>query len=339
MNATNVSVLVADPPLARPLARPITEAAAATVESRWRRRLWRGTRLLFAGALCSGVAFLGGQHWTKVESDYAYINAPITTLRAPIPGQLQIESLEPGTTLAAGRLLFRVENPRFGNLEAMSQLNWFNELADRLRSEIADAELRHTRQDEIFKHHAALFEKQLISRVAFLEEETRVALSRSAVMQKQQQLRSAEARGREIEQHLALQKEATVTMPFDGVVWAVRSQPGSQIAAQEPVLHVIDPARTWVDAFVHEKHADKFSVGTEVLIRAVDGNEQWRGRVESVRAGVGRIDPESSVAVPPGELSRRRVAVRVKPDVPPPFSAAQFLGVGRSVVVSLPSHD
>jgi len=341
MNATNLSVLAADPPRTRtrPLAAPVTEAAAAVEESRWRRVIWRGTRLVFAGGLCAAAAMLGEQHWSKVESDRAYINAPITAMRAPIAGQIQIESIEPGTAIRAGRPLFRVENPRFGNLESMSQLNWFNELADRLRAEIADAEVRLARQQEVFKHHAALFEKQLISRLAYLEEETRVALCQSAITQKQQQLRSAETRGREIEQHLALQKEAAVAMPFDGVVWAVRSQAGSQIAAQEPVLHVIDPSRTWVDAFIHEKHAEKFGVGAEVIIRSVDCRAEWRGRVESVRAGVGRIDPENSVAVPPDELARRRVAVRVKPDAPPPFGAAQFFGVGRSVVVSLPSHD
>ena len=105
------------------------------------------------------------------------------------------------------------------------------------------------------------------------------------------------------------------------------------------MLHVLDPKRAWVDAFLHEKHADKFQAGTLVLIRTVDGRETWRGRVDSVRAGVGRLDPESCVAVPAGDLCRRRIAVRVKLESVPPFSASQFFGVGRSVVVTLADHE
>jgi multidrug resistance efflux pump len=142
-----------------------------------------------------------------------------------------------------------------------------------------------------------------------------------------------------VEAHLALQRKAAVAMPFDGVVWTVRGRNGVEVGAQESVAHVIDPRQLWVDAFVHEKHADKFQVGTQVVVRAVDGKETWTGHVESIRAGVGRIDPESFVAVPPGELLRRRVAVRVRLDTPPPFTASQFFGVGRSVVVSLPAGD
>jgi multidrug resistance efflux pump len=276
---------------------------------------------------------------TEVTSDQAFLNAPITALRASIGGQLQLAPLEPGTVVRCGQVLFRVENPRFGNLEAMSQLNWIQELVDRLRVESTEAELRHTKQEQIFQHYAALFREQLVSRIEYLEEESKVALCESTKTHKREQLRSAEARCRELEQHLALQKQAVTTMPFDGVIWAIRAQQGGEVSAQETVLHVLDPQRAWVDAFLHEKHADKFQSGIAVRIRTLDGRETWRGHVDSVRAGVGRMDPENSVAVPAGDLSRRRIAVRVKLDSVPPFDASQFFGVGRSVVVSLAEHE
>jgi multidrug resistance efflux pump len=153
------------------------------------------------------------------------------------------------------------------------------------------------------------------------------------------QLRAAEARRREIEQQVALQKEAVMTMPFDGVVWSVRGQSGSQVGAQESVIHVLDPKRIWVDAFLHEKHADKFQVGTAVVVRGMDGRQNWPGRVESVRAGVGRVDPEQSIAVPSSDLARRRIAVRVKIETAGPFTASEFYGVGRSVKVTLPDRQ
>lgn len=321
------------------MAGSVTEALSGVLQSRGRRLLFRGVRLLLAGGLGLGATYLAQRQLTEVRSDQAFLNAPITALRASIAGQLQMEPLEPGAAVRCGQLLFRVENPRFGNLEAMSQLNWVQELVDRLRVESIEAELRHTKQEQIFQHHAALFREKLVSRLEYLEEESKAALCQAAMTQKRDQLRAAEARRREVDQHLALQKQAVTTMPFDGVVWAVRAQQGGEVNAQEPVLHVFDPKRAWVDAFLHEKHADKFQAGTAVLIRTVDGRETWRGRVDSVRAGVGRMDPESCVAVPAGDLSRRRIAVRVKLDSPPPFNASQFFGVGRSVVVTLADHE
>ena len=321
------------------MAGSITEALSGVLQSRGRRLLFRGVRLLLAGGLGLGAAYLAQRQLTEVRSDQAFLNAPITALRASIGGQLQMEPLEPGAAVRCGQLLFRVENPRFGNLEAMSQLNWIQELVDRLRAESIEAELRHTKQEQIFQHHAALFREKLVSRLEYLEEESKVALCQSTMTQKREQLRAAEARRCDVERHLALQQQAVATMPFDGVVWAVRAQQGGEVSAQETVLQILDPKRAWVDAFLHEKHADKFQAGTPVLIRTVDGRETWRGRVDSVRAGVGRLDPESCVAVPAGDLCRRRIAVRVKLDSPPPFGASQFFGVGRSVVVSLADHE
>ena len=72
-------------------------------------------------------------------------------------------------------------------------------------------------------------------------------------------------------------------------------------------------------------------VPTQSRSSAIDGPETWTGRVESVRAGVGRMDPEQFVAVPAGDLSRRRVSVRIRLESANPFTANEFYGVGRSV--------
>lgn len=339
MHATNASLLLASPLQARPLAGSDTEALAGLVQSQWRRQVFRGFRLLLAGGLGLAAACLVQRQWTQVQSDQAFLNASITALRAPFTGQLQMEPMEPGTVLQSGQPVFRVENPRFGNLEAMAQLNWIQELVDRLRAETTEAELRDARQEQIFQHHESLFRGKLVSRLEYLEEESKVALCHAALTQKRERLRAAEARSQAMERHLELQRQSVATMPFAGVVWALLPQEGGEVSAQETVLRVFDPKRIWVDAFMHEKHAGKFQAGTPVLVRTLDGREKWAGRVESIRAGVGRMDPEGCVAVPPGELSRRRIAVRVKLEAAPPFSAAEFFGIGRSVVVTLADHE
>jgi len=333
--------LVGQAPLkdARPTSVGITEALEASLSSRVRRWFFRGVRMSLAGGLMYAASILLLRQATTVSSDQAYINGSITTLRAPIGGELDLREWEPGTAASAGEKLFRVANPRFGNVEAMAQLTWIQELVERLRADAAEADLRFAKQSELFKHHEALFQKNVISRVVLLEEETKVELCRITMTHRKDQLRAAEARRADIERQVALQKEAVVAMPFDGVVWSVRGQNGTQVGAQESVINVLDPKRVWVDAFLHEKHAGKLRVGSPVVVRAVDGAQSWPGRVESIRAGAGRVDPEQYVAVPAADLARRRIAVRVRLEAANPFGASEFFGVGRSVKVTVPNHE
>ena len=233
---------------------------------------------------------------TSATSEQAYINAEMTVLRAPIEGQLRLEPVQPGARIVRGATLFRVENPRFGNQEAMAQSNWLRELTGRLQAEADEAAVRCQQQEQVYRLHEKMHEEKLISRLAFLEEETKLALARTALTNKLVQARQAEARAREVERQVELQKEAMVQMPFDGVAWTIPAKSGAQLAAHEPVLQVIDPRRIRVDAFFHEKYAPKLRVGARVTIRALDGGDHWPGRVESVRGGVGRIAFEDFAA-------------------------------------------
>ena len=318
----------------RPTVLAPGEAVQARAQSRVRRMCFCALRLVLATLLACGVVALVQRQFTEISSAQAYLNGSVTAVRAPIAGVLRLGEVQPGATVPAGAILFRVDNARFGNVETMSQKNWIEELVDRLRVEAAEAQLRLGQQEELFKHQRILFEDKIISRVVYFEEESKVALARIALNSKKEQLRAAESRGREIEKQLALQKEAVAIMPFESVVWSARVQNGSEVSAHETVLQVIDPQRVWVDAFINERHTEKFRIGTPVMVRAIDGDQTWTGRVESIRGGVGRIDPEQFVAMPAGDLSRRRVAVRVRLESANPFTASEFFGLGRSVKVT-----
>ena len=313
----------------------VTEALAASRSSAWRRGFFRVVRLVIACALVFTAVGLARRHVTMVSSDQAFLNGAVTALRAPIGGVLRLDAVEPGAELPESATVFRVDNARFGNVEAMGQFHWLQEVIERLRVEVAEAELRFEKQEELFKHHEVLFKEKLLPRVQFIEEETKVGLCRITRDNRREQLRAAEARSRGIEQQIALQKQALAAMPFAGVVWSVHAQNGGEVAAQETVLRVLDPRRVWVDAFIHEKHTTKFHIGAPVMVRAVDGAETWTGRVESVRGGAGRMSPEQFVAVPANELARRRVAVRIRLESANPFGASEFFGIGRSVKVTL----
>jgi multidrug resistance efflux pump len=297
--------------------------------------LFRCVRLVLAGLLICGAGVYFWDTFTQVSSEQAVVTTDILSLRSPIEGQLRLVNLTPGDDVSSSTPAFRVVNPRFGNKEASAQLNWAREQVERLQAEAGETAVRLAKQEEMFKHHQKLYDEKILAVLDFLAEETKVAVARTTWSNKSVQLRQAEARCREVEQHVALQKEATVTMPFNGVVWAVAARDGAPVAANETVLRVFDPRRVWVEAFIHEKHADKFSVGTPVFIRTIDGKTVWSGRVEAIRGRGGPSTTDNVVSVMPAEPPPGRMAVRVKMERMNPFTAREFYGVGRSVIVSL----
>jgi multidrug resistance efflux pump len=294
--------------------------------------------LVATGALVAGAGFYTREVVEQATSEQAYINGEITALRAPIGGQLRLEII-PGRAVPAGTTLFAVENSRFGNQEVASQLNWASEPAERLKGETEEAALRFRQQEEICALHRKLYEEKVLSRLALLEEETKLAVARTILSNKQALAAQANDRVGIIKRQVDLQKAAVVEMPFEGVAWAVPAKNGAEVSTHETVVEVIDPKRIWVDAFFHEKHSEKLIAGRAVQVRTLDGAFRCDGTIEWVRAGVGRIACEGTAAVAPGEYARRRVAVRVKLKPDCPFMSNEFHGVGRTVIVTLSSHE
>jgi multidrug resistance efflux pump len=299
--------------------------------------VFRGVRLVLSGALLSSVAFYTRQTVDQATSEQAYINGEITALRAPISGQLQIAT-SPGRVARSGETLFSVENTRFGNQEVSSQLNWATETAERLAAESEEASLRFKQQQEVYRIHEKLFEEQVLSRLALLEEQTKLEVARTAMTNRQTLAAQAQTRCLKIKGQVELQRTGIVDMPFDGVAWAVPAKHGAEVSTRETVVEVLDPKRIWVDAFFAEKNISKLSVGTRVQVKTLDGALRCGGAIEWVRAGVGRISSEGNAAVNPGEYTKRRVAVRVKLDSECAFGSSEFYGVGRNVIVTA-SHE
>lgn len=143
-----------------------------------------------------------------------------------------------------------------------------------------------------------------------------------------------------IDQQLALAQIAPIVSPTTGVVWSVPSPTGAlgdHIEAGGTVVQLLDCNNLWVDAFVSERQVSTLQVGAQARVRFLSNRSgTWHaGTIASIRAGVGRTATGDDVAVPPPELVRREVAVRVRlEEVPLP--PAEFCGVGRSVEVRFP---
>jgi multidrug resistance efflux pump len=308
------------------------------VPGRGRRLFFRALRLGLSGALLSSVAFYTRDVVEQTVSEQAYINGEITGLRAPIGGELHLNTAA-GNVLRAGETLFSVENKRFGNQEVASQLNWVSESTERLAAESEEAALLFRQQEEVYRINQQLYDEQVLSRLALLEEKTKLETARAAMTNKRALAAQAQDRSRRIKEQVELQRTALVKMPFDGVAWAVPAKNGAEVSTHETVLEILNPERIWVDAFFTEKQAPKLSIGRTVQVRTRDGTLSCEGTVEWVRAGVGRIPPEGGTAVNPGEQARRRVAVRVRLKTDGAFSSSEFFGVGRNVIVTLASHE
>ena len=302
-----------------------------------RRAVFRTLRVLLALGLVAGLAYMGWRALTVVVSDQAYINAEIVPVRAPIAGELHMAGMSSGANVEAGTPLLRLENAQFANTPMASELNRMQELIDRLRAECEEAEVRLPKLQEIHQHTAALKRDKLMSPVQFMEEDAKFTMAKASAEKRREQLALAEKRHEALERQAAALQSKTIHAPFDGVVWAASAQDGALVQAHEPVLQLIDPKQVWVDAYLPERHAGKFRVGMTVTVRLLDDRRALEGRVESVRAGVGRIPFGNAGAVAPGEFAQRRIALRVRLQSPNPFPASEFYGVGRSVALELPS--
>lgn len=304
-----------------------------------RQIVFRTVRLVAAAALVASAAMYARMALTTTRSDHAYINAEIIALRAPIAGQVRMESFGAGETIRAASPLFMIENARFGNEQAVAQLNWASESAERLRAEADEAAVRLRHQEEVTRLHEKMFAEQIIPRMQLLEEQARRHLNAAVLSNKVALAQKAAQRAAQLTKQAELQQAAAVTMPFDGVLWASPARNGSQIAVNEPVVEVVNPRQMWIDAYFRERHAGKLQVGAEVQIQTAAGESLGRGMIESVRAGVGRIPFERVAAVSPVEYFAQQIAVRVRLNASMPFDASEFFGVGRSVVVTLNSHE
>jgi multidrug resistance efflux pump len=304
-----------------------------------RQRLFRCVRLTLAGGLVSCAMIYARSVFTTARSEQAYINGEITALRAPIPGQVRLEPFGSGRTIRAGATLFRIENARFGNEQAAAQLNWVTELAQRLQAESQEAAMRLQRQEQVTRIYEKMWADQIIPRLDLLEEQSKLAFAATVLTNKLALAKKAAERLAELTEQVQLQQSAVVRMPFDGLVWAVPAKTETQVAVNEAVLEVINPGRMWVDAFFHERHAKKLLIGSEVTVETQQGDFRCRGRVELVRAGVGRIAYDGLAAASPMEHTQRCIAVRVRLEEATPFEANHFYGMGRSVVVTMNSHE
>lgn len=138
---------------------------------------------------------------------------------------------------------------------------------------------------------------------------------------------------------LQVQQNVLVLAPTTGVIWSIDSQSQEIVEANKSIVQLLNCQNLWIEAFINETDANKLVVGQEAQIHLDNfSNVQWKGRVETIRAGTGRIEVGQYVVEPPPEIARRQLPVRVatvriKVDWQKVPRADEFCLAGRSVNV------
>jgi multidrug resistance efflux pump len=138
---------------------------------------------------------------------------------------------------------------------------------------------------------------------------------------------------------LQAQQNVSVLAPATGVIWSIDSQPKEIVEANKSIIQLLNCQNLWIEAFINETDANKLVVGQEAQISLNNSsNVQWKGRIETIRAGTGRFEVGKYVVEPPPEITRRQIpvrvgAVRIKVDWQKPPRFDEFCLAGRSVNV------
>lgn len=155
----------------------------------------------------------------------------------------------------------------------------------------------------------------------------------------EEQIQSIQSRLSITSKELQAQQNVSITAPTTGVIWSIDSQPQEIVEANKPIIQLLNCQNLWIEAFIKETDANKLAIGQKAEIN-LDGSTdvRWQGQVETIRAGVGRVEVGQYVVQPPPEIARRQLptrvaAVRIKVDWQKTFKPGDFCFAGRNVDV------
>ncbi len=108
------------------------------------------------------------------------------------------------------------------------------------------------------------------------------------------------------------QQTVSVPAPITGVIWSIDSQPQEIVEANQPIIQLLNCQNLWVDAFINETDANQLVIGQKTEINLDNSsNVRWKGQIDTVRAGTGRIEVGQYIVEPPPEIASRQLPVRV----------------------------
>ena len=337
--------------------------AGRSLAGRLLRRL--GSLALLLGGPAA-IAVAGAWLWMSsgrhVSTENAYVKAGLIVVSAEVSGQVVEVAVADNAAVAAGDVLFRIDQRRFeiARARAEAELGAARRKVEALKAHhsmklaeleaaIHDAEFMRTELDrtERLRQGGTVAEARLLGdqRLA-AQAENRIAVAREWITEVLAQL-GGDA-GLPTDEHPDVQRAlaelrqaeidfaaTTVRAPSDAVAANVKLQPGEYVEVGDAVMSLVSSGGFWVEANLKETDLTHLAVGqdTELVVDAYP-DVTWTGRVASLAPATGA----EYALLPPQNASGnwvkvvQRVPVRV--EILPREDAPE-LRAGMSVAVSI----
>jgi multidrug resistance efflux pump len=249
------------------------------------------------------------REFTHITSVEGVINADLITMRSAIPGIVTFPSvIAPGTKVNRDTVLYDIINSRYGSAESVTRNSVLRNQLSNIVAERKGLEVQLIQLREDYARAGPLLAKQFVAK-AYVEkiknDLDRVASLIKIKLQHEKDTREDLA---EVTAQLEILKHEVGRSPCEGVVWAVIARPHEFSESNAPLLKLIDKDTVWIDAYFSEKDAERLAPRHLVTIEVVASRQLLRGAIEFVRAGIGRINFDSPVEIPPTDLTHSLLA-------------------------------
>jgi multidrug resistance efflux pump len=299
-------------------------------------RINRRVRVVYLLAVAIALGVTIKPKFTHIASVDSVINTDLITLKNDIPGIVSFaDGIEPGAPISKEMTLYDISNARYGSAEsATAHASLRNQLSGVI-AERKSLQLALIQRQQEYERALALMSKNYVAKAQVEQIKHELDRIENLIKIKQQHENETREDLADVSAQLAMFKQEVGRSPCDGVVWSIIARSHEFREGTSPLLKLIDKNAVWIDAYFLEKEARYLVSKSPVSIEVVGSGMRLRGTIEFLRAGIGRIDFDSPVQIPPESFKRRVVVARISIASPNPFTASEFYGVGRSVRVLL----
>jgi HlyD family secretion protein len=254
----------------------------------------------------------------RVDQGYAQVR-DLYRVSAPVSGQLQRVTLEPGDAVEAGALLAQVRPIASTPLDSRSAAE-ADAAVSVARAQLAQTEAALASARDLLQRHQALQARGLIAERDLAQSRSTEREAAAAVAAALAALQQAQAR---VDWETAPSGQLLeLRAPTDGQVLRVLRESEGPVAAGEALLELGDPSRLEVVAEFLSQEAADVQPGARAQIEA------WGG--EPLAATVRRVEPLGELKISALGVEERRVRILLDLD-----SAPATLGHGYQVDVRI----
>lgn len=298
---------------------------------------------------------------THIETDNAFIEAPIHPVAPRIPGTVTRVLVRDNQFVKKGQLLVELDPSDYqvalNRAEAELGIARNEASSDHLQVATGKAALQSAlaqqRQAHLdLKRGTVLYEKQVIPKEQLERLQTALQVSEARLKQAKENVRKDQAiagigagttGSAAVRKQLAVLEEnrlklgyTRITAPVDGYITRKGIEVGATVQSGQSLMAVVELAETWIVANYKESQMRHIRPGQQVHFRAdAYPGQTFTGKVDSIMAGTGAafslLPPENAT----GNYVKVLQRIPVKITIDPAGNQEKQLRVGMSVIPTI----